>query len=426
MRLQFWRKLLRCVLAIAFLMAFASDASLSQSTPAPENGSEAQPELPLPIRKKLDAELASEAKAKKIGAGGLDNFPLPVCHHGACGAVNRDGTLAVPLAYNRVERFSEGRALVQVRHRYSYLYGYVDDTGRVISRPQFTVAGRFTRGFAQIDVDGKSGLIDRDGQVALWPQFGFAVPFTKDVFWVTEERNIIQGNTGAESFYFEHPRFVINGVSDTAIMAKGKWGLVDRSGSWIRQPEFLDVRIFDYADTQLMWAKTEAGWGLIRPDLSWQVEPKYQQGGVLGDGVAAVALDGRWGFIDATGRTVIEPRFDYVMHFVGPYAPARIDKKFGMIDRAGEWIIEPQYDMIFPGGIVTPKSWWKTKLGDKYGLLDDKLRVVLSPQFEQSLTVCEDGRVSAILDGKWRLFSRDGTPESDDVNCQGPVVYRRP
>ena len=422
MGLRAWRRLPLSVAAL--LLWLAGGPANSQSMPPAEPNAVA--ELPPHIRQRLDSELQSEAKAKKIDAGRLDAFPMQVCDGGLCGAINRDGSFAVPLAYNRVERFSEGRALVQVRHRYSYLYGYVDDTGRVIARPQYAIADRFSRGFAQIDVEGKSGLIDREGQVVLWPQFGFVVPFTKDLFWVTEERNILPGNTGTERFAFDIPVMVFNGVSDATIRPKGKWGLVDRSGSWLRKPEFLDIHVFDYGRSELMWAKTEAGWGLIRPDLSWQVEPKYRQPGVIEDGLAAVELDrSRCGFIDASGRTVIEPRFDYVMYFIGPYAPARIDKKFGMIDRTGAWVIEPQYDMIYPGGIVLPKTWWKVQLNKKYGLLDDKLRTVLPPEFDQMPMMCEDGRISALLDRKWKLFSHDGQLERDDFNCNGPFVYRQ-
>src|SRR5205085_5300461 len=133
-------------------------------------------------------------------------------------------------------------------------------------------------------------LIDREGQVALWPRFGFVVPFTNDHFWVTEERNVVEGNTGKRRFLFDSPRFVVNGVSDTAVMPRGKWGLVDRTGSWIRQPEFSAVRVFDRADSHLMWAKTVAGWGLIRPDLSWQVEPTFEDVGSIHDALAIVVL----------------------------------------------------------------------------------------------------------------------------------------
>jgi hypothetical protein len=294
----------------------------------------------------------------------------------------------------------------------------------VIARPQYAVAGRFTRGFAQIDVEGKSGLLDREGQVALWPQFGFAAPFTKDVFWVTEERTIIQGNTGRQVFFFDWPPISINGVSDTAIRSKGKWGLVDRSGSRIGPQEFLDIRIFDYGDTPLMWARSEAGWGLIKPDLTWQVEPKFEHGGGVHDGLAAVKIDGHWGFIDTAGQIVIEPRFDQVTFFSGPYAPAKMNNLTGLIDRAGQWVLNPQYDAIYSAGGLVPKSWWNIRHHSKSGLLDDALRVIIAPQSDQYLAMCFDGRILGRIDRKWKVFAHDGTPEEGEGDCESLITMR--
>ena len=332
---------LRCgVSVIAMLLTLLAGSTFSQSqsptpssqSPSPtpsiesRNGSvsESPPPLPPDIRNTLEAELAYEEKAKKIGLPTFRWFPMPVCVDAKCGAVNRDGTFAVVPSYDRVDSFFEGIAVVQVRHGSGYLYGYVDETGRVISKPQFAIAGEFSRGFAQFDFEGKSGLIDRDGRVALPPLFGFVLPFTNDRFWVTEERNVIHGNTGAQKFRFAgsiEPTRVISlafygvAAADTVVRPKGNWGLVDRAGAWIRRPEFLEVGTFDLADSRLMWAKTDAGWGLIRPDLSWQVKPKFEGVRTVYNGLAAIMLDHRWGFVDTSGRIVIEASFDHVGEF---------------------------------------------------------------------------------------------------------------
>jgi len=436
MHLQFWRWKHWCTTAIAVSSTLIlGDPAYSQSIPtspslidfAQNSAAEKDlQQLPPAVRRTLEAELAQEAKAKRIGIPSGRSFPLPVCVAGKCGAVNRDGTFAVTPAYDRVDRFAEGRAVVEVRHGYSYLYGYVDDTGRVISIPQYGVAGRFSRGFAQIDFEGKSGLIDLEGRAVLWPVFGFVVPFTADLFWATEERKIAKGNSGREEFLFDTPLFTVNGVlAVTAIMPKGRWGLVDRSGSWVRRPEFLDIRVFDRGDSRFMWAKTNAGWGLLRSDLSWQVEPRFEQVGSITDNFAPVALKNLWGFVDATGKIVIEPRFDYAFGFSGPYAPVRVKMQFGMIDRTGAWAIEPTYDGIVPGGILIPQSWWNIKVGNKYGLLDDSLRVVIGPELDQSAAMCEDGRIIGFADKKWHLFSRSGAPENDDAGCDSMITIRR-
>jgi WG repeat protein len=386
------------------------------------------PPLPPAMRQKLDVVSAQEDLRRKIG---IENwsplFPLPVCDAGKCGALNRDGTFVVMPAYDWVDNFFEGRAVVRVRDRYSYLYGYVDDAGRVMWRPQFAVADRFSRGFAQIDVDGKSGLIDREGRVALWPQFGFAVPFTQDIFWVTEGREVRQGNNGRQKFLFDGVPFSVNGVTDTNIVPKGNWGLVDRSGAWIRRPEFLAIRVFDNTESRFMWAKTDTVWGLLRPDLSWQAQPRFEQVGPIHDGLAVVVLNHRWGFVDAAGGIVIEPQFDYAFYFSGPYAPVKMNGLFGLVGRTGAWVVEPKYDMLFPGGHLIPKSWWTFKVGEKYGLLDDSLREVIGPQLDSSsIAMCADGGIIGFIGRTRKLFSHNGTPiEDDHAGCESLISMGR-
>ncbi len=403
----------------------------SPSTEFNQNG-DARQHAPLPssIQNILDMTLAREDMAKKIGTVER-SFPLPVCDAGKCGAVNRDGTYAVVPAYERVESFFEGRAVVRIRDGYGYKFGYVDDTGRAITEPLFAVADRFSRGFAQVDVEGKSALIDHEGHVVLRPKFGFIVPFNDEVFWVAEQRDVREGNNGEKDFLFDRPAFGVRisggpTISRTYIMPRPPWGLVDRSGAWIRRPEFSAIRVFNDADAHFMWVKTDVGWGLMRPDLSWQVEPRLQNVGHIADGLAGVELDGRFGFVDETGRVVIEPKFDDERPFSGPYAPARRGKLFGLIDRTGAWSIEPKYDAIFAGGILIPRTWWNFKVGEKYGLLDDSLREVIGPQLDQPAAMCVDGRIITRVNKKWKLFAHDGTPiDNDRADCNSPITFHQ-
>ena len=53
------------------------------------------------------------------------------------------------------------------------LYGFVDEEGREIVKPQYRIVDDYKFGFAQVDVDGKSGLIDRDGKMVIEPKYGF-------------------------------------------------------------------------------------------------------------------------------------------------------------------------------------------------------------------------------------------------------------
>jgi hypothetical protein len=381
--------------------------------------------LPQSIRTRFELTLSREEAAKKIGIVNPPSFPLPVCIRSKCGALDRNGTFVIEPAYDRVSLFHEGRAVVQMRNGSGYLYGYVAENGRVIAPPQFAVRDRFSQNLIHVDIGGNSGMIDDHGQLVLEPRFGFAVAFTDGLFWVTQERRVVQGNNGEQTFLSDGTIEIFNGVSDTYIMPEGKWGLVDRLGGWIRQPEFLSVRMFERG-SRAMWIKTEAGWGLIRPDLSWQIEPRFEQVGVMHEGLAMIALNGRWGFIDASGQIVIDPTFERVLEFSGPYAPARVNNLFGLIDRTGAWVVEPQYDLIFSHKVLIPHSWWTVKTGEKYGLLDDSLHPVIRPQLDGSIAMCFDGRIIGFRERTAKLFSHDGTPvDNDEAGCDSLITSRR-
>jgi WG containing repeat len=378
----------------------------------------------------FEASLAREDPAKR-GFGEPVSFPVPTCGFagGLCGAVNRDSTQAVAPEYDWVDSFHDGRALV----RSGGLYGYVDTAGRVITRPRYDIAGRFSRGFAQIDIDGKSGLIDLEGRTVLEPRFGFVVPFTDNVFWASESRKVLDGPPGTEQFRFDRVLGVFNGHSDRYVVASSKWGLVDRSGSWLRPPEFSSVSFFDPDNTALMLVTTDSGWGVIRPDGSWQIKPKFQHLGQLVGGLAVAQRDGHWGFVDASGQIRIEPKYDFTYGFApaATVTAARVNKSFGMIDRSGAWVVEPQYDMILPGAFLIPRSWWTVKRGGKLGLLDESGRLVIGPQFDQTPRRCADGRIVGVIDGQPRLFTAEGTPVEPSqgqlwwpASCEVPHVVK--
>ena len=47
------------------------------------------------------------------------------------------------------------------------------ERGYEIVPPRYRLVGDYRFGFAQVDIDGKSGLIDRDGKLAIEPRYGF-------------------------------------------------------------------------------------------------------------------------------------------------------------------------------------------------------------------------------------------------------------
>lgn len=66
------------------------------------------------------------------------------------------------------------------------------------------------------------------------------------------------------------------------------------------------------------------------------------------DGMAAVRIDGRYGYIDTSGRIVIEPRYEAAGPFTGNYAEVRVDGLSGAIDRSGRLVVPAQFSRMVP------------------------------------------------------------------------------
>jgi hypothetical protein len=346
------------------------------------------------------------------------SFPMAMCTFpgGLCGAVRRDGTVAVLPRYDWVGTFSETRAAVRV----GGLYGFVDEEGREVVKPQYRIVDDYKFGFAQVDVDGKSGLIDRDGKMVVEPKYGFVVAISPDRFRVSEVRQL-GGTTGGENFSGIRTDFTASGgVSISGLpseLRNSAAGVIDISGRWIEPPSTSPSREFSKYDPSIRWVQRNKLWGLARADGTWLVEPKFQQADPLSNDMARVTLDGRVGFIDRTGNVAIDPVFEKAWSFkpgFGRTSAAR-DGIFGAIDKTGSWVFRTNYQQVhFATAYGKDHNsetvfGWHFKKTDRWGLLDLDGRVVLEADFDQTIQHCADGRLIAYKNKEWLSFKEDGS-----------------
>jgi len=344
-------------------------------------------------------------------------FPLAICAFpgGLCGAVNRDGTVAVRPKYDWVGKFSDNRAAV----RLGGLYGFVDEQGREIVKPQYRIVDDYKFGFAQVDVDGKSGLIDRDGKMVIEPKYGFIEAMGPDRFRVTESRRL-GGVIGGEDFSGVGSRYTASGGMSIFVPLDPEFaprGVIDLSGRWVEPAGTSPSRAFDKNDPLVRWVQKNKLWGLARADGNWLVEPKFEDVGWLNDGLAYVKLSGKVGFIDRTGNFVIEPVFDKAWPFMSGVGrtSAERDGVVGVIDRTGAWVFQTSYQQIYfatdfsTGNNSKTLFGWNFKKDDRWGLLDLDGHMVLDAEFDQAVNQCADGRLQAFKTRESFYFKADGS-----------------
>lgn len=98
------------------------------------------------------------------------------------------------------------------------------------------------------------------------------------------------------------------------------------------------------------------------------------------DDRAIVKSDGKYGFIDRSGRSIAAPQFDQAWNFSEGFAVVRVEDKFGYIDSSGRLLSAPVFDYAqwFREGLAA------VELDSKYGYVAPTGKWAIPPQFERA------------------------------------------
>jgi hypothetical protein len=217
-----------------------------------------------------------------------------------------------------VKPFSEGLAAVYQ----SGSWGFIDTEGKVKIEPDFWDADSFSEGLAAIH-KGRWGYIDRTDKVIIPPQYFQARRFSEGVapvkgpsgwLFIDKTGRPVAGLSGfedAESF----------GGGLAAVRVRSKWRFITHEGKKGFELEFTKVSNFN-------------------------------------EGLAAVQgmENGKYGFIDSSGTYLIQPLFENARPFADGLAAVRLNKRWGYIKKNGEMRVPPSYPFFadeFAGGLAS-------------------------------------------------------------------------
>jgi len=131
-------------------------------------------------------------------------------------------------------------------------------------------------------------------------------------------------------------------------------------------------------------------------------EFKYETAFSFKNGMAKVIFNNRNGFIDKTGKEIISPKYEYIGDFHEGLAFAELNEKFGFIDKPGKEIIPCQYNEA--GNFSNGLAW--VKQGDKYGFIDKTGKLVVALKYKKA----EDfnGGLAKVLDKRYGCIDKTG------------------
>jgi serine/threonine-protein kinase len=230
------------------------------------------------------------------------------------------------------------------------LYGFIDNTGKTVIKPQFDSATNFDNGVSIAETNNKTILID------------------------------INGNTIANCPY-RLPNLFSEGFLIIKDNDTYKYGFIDASGKKIVDCIYDDAEQFHEG-----LAKVSKGQkiGYINTKGELQIPLQFDSAQDFHEGMALVTKDQSSGFIDKNGNLLFNFTADRINNFSEGLAMFEKNNKYGYINTKGEVVIKPQFVFAYDfhdGLAAVTLTSYPGECNNDYGYINQKGEMVIKPQY---------------------------------------------
>lgn len=239
-------------------------------------------------------------------------------------------------------------------------WGYLGNDGSFIIEPNFELTEEFNeKGLGKIYLEGKIGLIDKNGEIVLEPVYDAIGDMEEGVLSAVKgDRYYILDMMGNE--LFSSKEYVFLGVSsDQYIVAAEedkdgnvKMGYINKNGKVLIEPKYSEA--WNFKNNRAL-VKTENDQKLII-DKNGDIIKKLKYENVLPDDENKTFVfsdeNNLFGYLDENGDILVEPRFKNAFHFKDGMAIVSFDDdsndsgKWGVIDISGKFVLKPDFTYI--------------------------------------------------------------------------------
>jgi hypothetical protein len=275
------------------------------------------------------------------------------------GLINRDGKIVLPAKPYYINEFSEGLAEIEIDGK----SGVIDDRGEMVIPPIFNRVFPFSEGVAKFIRGDEQGLIDRKGKIlfktkdfSIWSPVGDGLVRVVRFDRQKKSRKVGYIDTSGRlviPFQFESATQFSKGVAFAQLLPDKKYGLIDRTGRWIKQPFASDDVFFDFPgfgegplevhiDNRYV-LMNEHGDEIPPPNqpcLTYSGNMPKPRIGRFSNGLCPFEFEGNWGYFDASGQVVIPAKFHEVGGFQQGVALVRDILYWNVIDQKGNLVLK--------------------------------------------------------------------------------------
>ena len=146
-------------------------------------------------------------------------------------------------------------------------------------------------------------------------------------------------------------------------------------------------------------------WGYIDKSGKEIIPLKYSFAAPFSEGLATVRLNGKWGYIDKTGKEVIPLKYDEARSFSEGLAAVRLNGKWGYIDKTGKEVVSLKYDELYSH--IFHEGLTDVKLNGKWGYIDKTGKEIIPMRYDKA-HIFSEGLAAVKLNNKWGYIDKTG------------------
>ena len=222
---------------------------------------------------------------------------------------------------------------------------------------------------ALVRVDGKWGMLGKDGKFVVEPSYGSVQRF----------------RSGLAAFSY-------SSVAENALL-----GYLDANGNVVISPQFEGAESFYEG---LARVKFQGKFGFITRDGSFAVKPQFDTASFrFREGAAVVKVASKKRFVDCSG-SFVAGEFDDLWESDEHVLKAKVGSKWGFVNRRGEFLIEPKFEYVREvdgGGWAVSENGMKTFI-DGQGQVVISIKEGAIARYSEGIIQIHSGKDSSFMD----------------------------
>ncbi len=307
--------------------------------------------------------------------------------------------------------YSFSNGLIQVEKNDKY--GLADTTGKEVLPPIYDSVGDFNEGLARVEKGDKYGFADITGKEVVPLKYINAWDFCEGFAWVEEDNKCCYiDKTGRE--FSPLTNYSVSYFNDGAAVLYFKpaniWYISNKVG-YINTPlkNYDNVHGFNDGFVQVL---KDGKWGFVDQTGKEVVPLIYDSTENFNDGFARVEKNGKYGFVDKTGKEVVPLIYDSAESFNDGLAQVQKDGKYGFVDQTGKEVVPLIYDSVdsFNDGLA------RVEKDGKYNYIDKTGKEVVPSEYDLGWGEFSEGFADVKKGKKYGYIDKNG-------NVAVPMIY---